>query len=60
MSDDLPAWQKMGFKSHEAMNKFISEAAERRLRFMDKLIQSESFKALLSKYDPKKVKTDVK
>lgn len=50
----------MGFKSQEAMDKFISETPERRQRLMDKIIQSESFKALLSKYDPKEVKTIVK
>ncbi len=37
MSDDDPAWQKMGFKSQEALEKFISEGPERRRRLMDKL-----------------------
>lgn len=56
MSDDDPAWQKLGFKSQEALENFISEGPERRRRLMNKLTQSESFKALLSKYDPKVLK----
>lgn len=58
MNDERPTWQRFGFKSQEDFTKFIEDTPNRFQRNAERLLNNESFKALVRKYDPVARKDD--